>query len=199
MPLIIFYTHIWSQLVWSLVKSSSRICWLLGLISLVILDTHIRTRKLWTRSVHHIGDIYAGRELHGKASKAEVPPYQETPSQMGDSGDNMVGNKSPLACLVGRYLFRWQSLRVWYELREPGDKQCPVTVCPVLQAVRVRWLGVTFSGPMPLVIDMTLTGPLNLGPETPTGRGNRWKLRQKLQLISLSLNLRTGWALYGAN
>ena len=29
-------------------------------------------------------------------------------------------------------------------------------------------LGVTFSGLMPLVIDMTLTGPLNLGPETPT-------------------------------
>ena len=25
---------------------------------------------------------------------------------MGDSGDNMVGSKSPLACLVGRYLFR---------------------------------------------------------------------------------------------
>ena len=35
-------------------------------------------------------------------------------------------------------------------------------------------LGVTFSGRMPLVIDMTLTGSLNRGPETPSERGNRW-------------------------
>ena len=91
----------------------------------------------------------------------------------------------PLACLVGHFpdQCRWQSLPVWYQLVEQGDKEFPVTV---LLAVRVRWLGVTFSGPMPLVIDMTLTGPLNLGPETPTGRGNRWKPPETLINLTLS-------------
>ena len=57
----------------------------------------------------------------------------------------------------------------------------------MLQAVRVRWLGVvTFSVPMPLVIDMTLAGPLNLGPETPTGGGNRWKPPETLINLTLS-------------
>ena len=58
------------------------------------LDTHTRTGQL--RIIHHIGAIYPWPcqeqegELAGIASKAQVPPYKENPSQMGDSGDNMV-------------------------------------------------------------------------------------------------------------
>ena len=72
------------------------------------------------------------------------------------------------------------------------------------QAVRVRWfawldLGVTFSGLMLLVIDMTLTGPLNLGPETPSGKGNRWN-RQIRELITLyQLALLARWVSFGWN
>ena len=49
-------------------------------------------------------------------------------------------------------------------------------------------LGFTFSGLMPLVIDMTLTGPLNLGPETPTLEEETVGNRARDTLINLTLS-----------
>ena len=56
---------------------------------------------------------------------------------MGESGDNMVGSKSPLACLVGRYLFRTNAADNPYMFdmnlvsQVTNSVHCPVTVCPL--------------------------------------------------------------------